>query len=158
MTRTADIRKLAKRQRWLIWLILLSFVPHLLFYLRLGQYGDIAAIVGILLGISIYLLQVIGIVLLLSAQGNHCLMIFICGVLMLVPCGNLLLLLLVNMSVTRTLRRAGLRVGFMGVDPDSVERTLDPSLCKQCGYDLTGNISGRCPECGKEIDRSMAPA
>ena len=20
--------------------------------------------------------------------------------------------------------------------------------CRQCGYDLTGNISGRCPECG----------
>jgi hypothetical protein len=21
-------------------------------------------------------------------------------------------------------------------------------LCPQCGYDLTGNVSGRCPECG----------
>ena len=24
-------------------------------------------------------------------------------------------------------------------------------LCTNCGYDLTGNVSGRCPECGKEI-------
>lgn len=24
-------------------------------------------------------------------------------------------------------------------------------LCIQCGYDLTGNTSGRCPECAKEI-------
>jgi hypothetical protein len=23
------------------------------------------------------------------------------------------------------------------------------SLCTQCGYDLTGNVSGVCPECGK---------
>lgn len=23
--------------------------------------------------------------------------------------------------------------------------------CFDCGYDLTGNLSGRCPECGKEI-------
>ncbi len=23
--------------------------------------------------------------------------------------------------------------------------------CERCGYDLTGNISGRCPECGKPI-------
>lgn len=23
--------------------------------------------------------------------------------------------------------------------------------CRVCGYDLTGNISGRCPECGTEI-------
>ncbi len=24
-------------------------------------------------------------------------------------------------------------------------------LCTTCGYDLTGNVSGRCPECGKDI-------
>lgn len=24
-------------------------------------------------------------------------------------------------------------------------------LCVQCGYDLTGNVSGRCPECGQAI-------
>jgi hypothetical protein len=23
-----------------------------------------------------------------------------------------------------------------------------PGLCKSCGYDLTGNVSGVCPECG----------
>ena len=22
--------------------------------------------------------------------------------------------------------------------------------CQDCGYNLTGNVSGRCPECGKE--------
>src|SRR5262245_43080695 len=27
--------------------------------------------------------------------------------------------------------------------------------CAGCGYDLTGNLSGRCPECGREID--LAP-
>lgn len=25
-------------------------------------------------------------------------------------------------------------------------------LCIKCGYDLTGNVSGVCPECGTEID------
>ena len=24
------------------------------------------------------------------------------------------------------------------------------SICTDCGYNLTGNVSGRCPECGKE--------
>lgn len=24
-------------------------------------------------------------------------------------------------------------------------------LCVECGYDLTGNVSGKCPECGTEI-------
>ena len=26
-------------------------------------------------------------------------------------------------------------------------------LCKQCGYNLTGNTSGLCPECGASIER-----
>lgn len=24
-----------------------------------------------------------------------------------------------------------------------------PGCCRNCGYDLTGNLSGRCPECGR---------
>lgn len=28
-----------------------------------------------------------------------------------------------------------------------------PGLCRRCGYDLTGNVSGRCPECGTTIGR-----
>ena len=27
-------------------------------------------------------------------------------------------------------------------------RCFPPGHCRRCGYDLTGNISGRCPECG----------
>lgn len=26
-------------------------------------------------------------------------------------------------------------------------------LCIKCGYDLTGNVSGVCPECGEQVDR-----
>jgi hypothetical protein len=28
-----------------------------------------------------------------------------------------------------------------------------PGHCQKCGYDLTGNVSGRCPECGTVIER-----
>ena len=24
-------------------------------------------------------------------------------------------------------------------------------LCVKCGYDLTGNVSGKCPECAEEV-------
>jgi hypothetical protein len=27
-------------------------------------------------------------------------------------------------------------------------RRFPAGHCRQCGYDLTGNVSGRCPECG----------
>ncbi|MDB5293091.1 MAG: hypothetical protein JWL69_4332 [Phycisphaerales bacterium] len=26
----------------------------------------------------------------------------------------------------------------------------DRGLCPHCGYDLTGNVSGTCPECGEK--------
>lgn len=29
--------------------------------------------------------------------------------------------------------------------------------CRECGYDLTGNVSGRCPECGRVVPRPPAP-
>ncbi|GJM24382.1 MAG: hypothetical protein DHS20C16_07970 [Phycisphaerae bacterium] len=32
---------------------------------------------------------------------------------------------------------------------------VDPMLCDHCGYNLTGNFSGVCPECGNSIDAEM---
>ena len=31
-------------------------------------------------------------------------------------------------------------------------RRRKKGLCVSCGYDLTGNVSGVCPECGTDID------
>jgi len=30
------------------------------------------------------------------------------------------------------------------------DRSFSPGHCRSCGYDLTGNVSGICPECGKK--------
>jgi hypothetical protein len=30
-------------------------------------------------------------------------------------------------------------------------RRIPPAHCQHCGYDLTGNVSGRCPECGTVV-------
>ena len=32
-------------------------------------------------------------------------------------------------------------------------RRPGPGFCAECGYDLTGNVSGICPECGRAIRR-----
>jgi predicted amidophosphoribosyltransferase len=28
------------------------------------------------------------------------------------------------------------------------DRRPPPGCCQRCGYNLTGNVTGRCPECG----------
>jgi predicted amidophosphoribosyltransferase len=33
----------------------------------------------------------------------------------------------------------------------AIRRRTRPGLCRFCGYNLTGNVSGVCPECGKPI-------
>jgi hypothetical protein len=30
-------------------------------------------------------------------------------------------------------------------------RPIRPGFCLSCGYDLTGNVSGTCPECGGKV-------
>jgi hypothetical protein len=34
-------------------------------------------------------------------------------------------------------------------------RQSDPRLCTRCGYDLTGNLSGTCPECGTLVTEAQ---
>jgi hypothetical protein len=31
------------------------------------------------------------------------------------------------------------------------DRRLPPGHCRKCGYNLTGNVSGVCPECGEPV-------
>jgi hypothetical protein len=35
-------------------------------------------------------------------------------------------------------------------------RQMRLGLCHQCGYDLHGNVSGRCPECGATTSKALA--
>jgi hypothetical protein len=32
-----------------------------------------------------------------------------------------------------------------------------PGTCRHCGYDLTGNVSGLCPECGHTCAAASKP-
>jgi len=38
------------------------------------------------------------------------------------------------------------------------DRARPPGHCVRCGYDLTGNVSGRCPECGTAFKREEKEA
>jgi hypothetical protein len=53
-------------------------------------------------------------------------------------------LLLLRGRVRRALRTELVRAGV--------------PICIPCGYDLTGNVSGKCPECGTPIESEAAQA
>jgi len=39
-----------------------------------------------------------------------------------------------------------------------LDRRIPTGHCQKCGYNLTGNVSGVCPECGTPIKREGKPA
>ena len=45
---------------------------------------------------------------------------------------------------------------FIGYRLRRGPRPVDPGVCSSCGYNLTGNVSGRCPECGTAVARGYA--
>ena len=154
--RQPDLRKLARRQRWLIWLVLVGLLAQFLQFVPLLSGGNrIVPFVAIIivLQLVVWILMIVGVILVVIAHGTNPVVTVLTGLLMLAPCANILILLLVSNSVNRTFRRAGVRVGFMGVNVVDLERALDPILCKGCGYNLTGNITGICPECGRPAPR-----
>lgn len=52
----------------------------------------------------------------------------------------------------RVLGPALLIVGFGRViDLWGAPGKIPPNACRNCGYNLTGNASGTCPECGRRI-------
>ncbi len=153
-----DLRSVARGQRVLLWLILLMIGVNVLLLVMPLIPPPADSLFGLLFvcGTLALLGQVAS---LLWAMKTNAGVILVLGLLTLAPCVNLLVFLVVSGKATNLLRAAGLRVGFMGIRDQEVLRRLRPRLCRQCGYDLTGNLSGRCPECGMPVSRpDSAPA
>jgi len=152
-----DLRLLARRQRMVLWLFLGSAVGELLLFApgasRLTAQG---AVVEVMIMLSVRVAVIAGTVLVLRALRTNVMLLIALTVLMILPLVNLLVLLAENGRATKTLRKAGLRVGLMGVKDEEVVRLLGANRCRKCSYDLTGNLTGVCPECGVPIAAPMA--
>ena len=157
-----DIRLLARRQRLMLWLVLGSLAS-----LALPSVADsvnrargspgIVVIATTLVLVGIRVAVVVGAVLVMRALRTNFGVLICCAILMILPVVNVLILLLEGHRAKRVLRRVGLRVGLMGVRDEDVVIRLGKNRCRQCGYNLTGNVSGICPECGTVI-RARLPS
>ena len=145
-----DLRAIARRQRQLLWIILVSLVFQASSMAAVDSFPW-APLVILVLALLINVCAIVCVLRLQAAQGTHIAWRILTAIFLLAPCVNLLILLVVNGHATTTLQRTGLKVGFMGVRDDTVVRYLSGNLCKSCGYLLVGIASERCPECGEPM-------
>lgn len=144
-----DLRLVARRQRQLLWIVLAGLLTYFFAILMFASSIQLWAIIATnALFIILTIVSVVMAIYMLHALRTSVAVMIICGILLFAPCINLITLLVVNGMATKALRRAGLRVGFMGVKDEDAVRAMNPWLCRGCGYNLFGNTSGRCPECG----------
>jgi hypothetical protein len=154
--RTEDGRDLRRVARWQRRLIGCFAVYALLIFVIAASTGSPFPVRG-LGGVALYALGlvilVIGIAGLLRALGQSSETIVLwSSILLIVPFIAPFLALAIHMQAGAAIRKAGLpHAGWLGVSDDEVVRCLHRPLCRGCGYDLTGNVSGRCPECGRDV-------
>lgn len=142
-----DLRAVARRQRLLLWFVLAALVVQFLPAALRGLH-PLTLIPALVFVFGVQVTIVVGVVQMLAALRTHIVVRILYIVLLFAPCVNLLMLLVANQQATRAMRKAGLRVGFMGVKDEQVVRLLGLYRCRKCSYSLIGNTSGVCPECG----------
>lgn len=152
--RPLSMRQVARLRRWFLWSIfILLFIyifgfPFAMFSMFFNSEVPFLAITIALL--ITYQLIIVGVVLASTALGAGRMKILFLGFLAAIPYLNLIALIGVAVLATRLLQHAGIRVGIWANRGD-IERVMNSLQCSECGYNLFGNVSGRCPECGREI-------
>jgi hypothetical protein len=120
--RSADsrdkVRRVAKYQRVVIFAIMANLVVNIV-SLSARELPPLAAL-GLLFLILCVVAIAIAAVFLLSRELYSVGIAVLCAALMIVPCVSLITLLIVNQSATSFLQRNGVKVGFLGTDPNRI--------------------------------------
>jgi predicted Zn-ribbon and HTH transcriptional regulator len=155
--KSINLRRLARHQRWAIWVIPLQvlILCVMLVPTRLGV-GQGMYVAVSMVHLLIWALTIAAVVLLEVDLRTNPAMVVLAGIFAAAPCVNLVILLIVNRHATKALQQAGIKVGLFGASREAVEKASDPCACPGCGYNLTGNVSGFCPECGLELSHWSA--
>ncbi len=153
-TRNAELFLVADRYRTLQWFLLAAFYGQSSLLVMLDSGGRVGLGGGVLIVLFYGFLHWYAgraMVLLLRALRKSPTAVAVSASLVPVPVVNLAVMAISSSQAATALRKAGLRVGFFGASDQEVMARRNLNLCRQCGYDLTGNVSGRCPECGTTI-------
>jgi hypothetical protein len=112
------LRRVAKFQQWVIYALLAMIVLYIAF--GAARQGPILIRGPIALAyLATWVFSMVAIFL-LAKELHHVGLAVLCAVLMIVPCISLLALLMINGKATGYLQQHGIKVGFMGVNPNTI--------------------------------------
>lgn len=84
-----------------------------------GQGGIVVAFAILAAALAIAVFSIVAMFLLANTLHNPVVGV-LCAILMVVPCLSLITLLIINQQATAFLKSRGVRVGFLGADPNSI--------------------------------------
>ncbi len=147
-----DIRVLARRYN-AVWILFAAFLAIIGLSIIPGHFNRFDIMwVGIASLTLCHVAIAVSVVLLNTAWGRHSVEAVVWGFFALVPLFGLFVASRVFLDVYRGLERSGFRPVWYGCYTNlEIERVLNQTVCTNCTYDLTGNESGRCPECGEAL-------
>ncbi|MGM3305182.1 hypothetical protein ACSQ6I_04205 [Anabaena sp. WFMT] len=111
---TPELRKIAQYHKLLLWSILVAILANLI-RLTINNTSIVLPIYFAAVGFQIFALYNLGKSLKLSIV----LMIFL-FVCLFIPLLSLIILLFIHSQAVTALKAAGIKVGFMGADPESI--------------------------------------
>jgi hypothetical protein len=112
-------RRIAQYQRWVLYALLANI---LLYIFALPNTGG-RLFVGLIIAALFVLIGIFAVfaVFKLAQELSGTAVAVICAILMFMPCISLITLLIVNQKATGFLQSQGIKVGFMGTDPNNIK-------------------------------------
>ena len=112
------IRRVAKFQRYVIFALLANILANIITFATRGQ--DLPArlvVIALYAGVAVFAMVAI---FLLAKEVFNTGVGVLCAILMIVPFISLIVLLVINQKATSYLQSNGVRVGFLGTNPNSI--------------------------------------
>lgn len=112
------LRQVARYQQWVIFALAANVIVNILSMVTRNQDLEIRLVITVV-AVSVVIFSMVSMFLLASRVYGIGTAI-LCTILMLVPCVSLITLLVVNQKATGILQAAGIKVGIVGANPNSI--------------------------------------
>jgi len=113
------LRRVARYQQWVLYALLANICINIA-SIAVRQANEFMLSLGVLaVALAIIAVSMIAIFLLANELYNAGIGV-LCAILMIVPCIQLITLLIVNGKATSFLQQNGIKVGFMGANPNTI--------------------------------------